>query len=212
MSTKLLDGASRKVFVGDVAASHHGDRAVRDEQLVVHAMVEPPEVGERGDKPGRQALPRAAKRIEQAHLDVRKRRQTRKHRVGARGVEIVDEQPHAHAAQRGVAQASHEQPALPGGRAKANGPGCWYYSEANFQGARAEIVGGDAAASLGEQWNDKISSLTCHPLCTLTAFDEPDQAGSQKKFTGDVRFVGDAWNDRISAVSVTCRRRTRSMN
>ena len=95
--------------------------------------------------------------------------------------------------------------------AKANGPGCWYYSEANFQGARAEIVGG-AAASLGDDWNDKISSLTCHPLCTLTAFDQPDQAGTQKKFSGDVRFVGDAWNDRISALSVTCRRRARSMN
>ena len=95
--------------------------------------------------------------------------------------------------------------------AKANGPGCWYYSEANFQGARAEIVGGGAAASLGNEWNDKISSLTCHPLCTLTAFDQPDQAGSQKRFTGDVRFVGDAWNDKISALSVTCRRRTRSI-
>jgi hypothetical protein len=111
-----------------------------------------------------------------------------------------------------LAPPAQAAPAEGASGAKANGPGCWYYSEANFQGARAEMVGGGAAASLGDDWNDKISSLTCHPLCTLTAFEQPGQAGSQKRFTGDVRFVGDAWNDKISALSVTCRRRTRSMN
>jgi hypothetical protein len=102
-------------------------------------------------------------------------------------------------------------PAEGGSGAKA-GQGCWYYSEANFQGTRAEIVGGGAPAALGDEWNDKISSLTCHPLCTLVAFDQADQTGTQKRFTGDVRYVGDAWNDKISAVSVTCRRRVRSIS
>lgn len=98
-----------------------------------------------------------------------------------------------------------------GSGAKAGGPGCWYYSEANFQGTRAEINGGGARASLGDDWNDKISSLTCHPLCTLTAFDQADGTGTQKKFSGDVRHVGDAWDDKISAMAVTCRRRVRSV-
>ena len=40
-----------------------------------------------------------------------KRRQAAKHRIAADRVEVVHEQAHAHAAQRGVAQAAHEQPA-----------------------------------------------------------------------------------------------------
>ena len=66
---------------------------------------------ERDGKPRHHALPRAAKRIEQPHLDVRKRCQTCKQRIGARRIQIVDEQPHPHTAQRGIPKAAHEQPA-----------------------------------------------------------------------------------------------------
>ena len=47
MSTKLARRAARKVFIGDVASSHDRDRAVGDEELVVHAVIEPAEVGDR---------------------------------------------------------------------------------------------------------------------------------------------------------------------
>ena len=98
------------------------------------------------------------------------------------------------------------EPAAKGGSAR----GCWYYGEANFQGPRAEIVEGSAATSLGADWNDRISSLTCHPLCTLTAYDGDNQSGAKKSFNGDVRAIPEAWNDKISSMSVSCRRRVRS--
>jgi hypothetical protein len=75
----------------------------------VHAVVEPPDVAERCHKPARNALPRAAERVEQPHLDMLERREAREHRIGTGRVEIVDEQPHAHPAQRGIAQAAHEK-------------------------------------------------------------------------------------------------------
>lgn len=89
--------------------------------------------------------------------------------------------------------------------------GCWYYDQAGFQGARAKIIPGDDAATLPAEWNDKISSLTCHPLCTLVAYDGENRSGSKKSFTGDVRSIPAAWNDKISSMSVTCRRRVRSV-
>ena len=95
--------------------------------------------------------------------------------------------------------------------AASNAHGCWYYGDTNFQGARAKIVGGEAMNSLDEQWNDKISSLTCHPLCSMNAYEGADQTGRQKRFSGDVRSVGAEWNDRISSMSVSCRKRMRSV-
>jgi len=89
--------------------------------------------------------------------------------------------------------------------------GCWYYDEAGFQGARAKIIVGDDASTLPAELNDKISSLTCHPLCTLVAYDGENRSGAKKSFAGDVREVPAAWNDRIGSMSVTCRRRVRSV-
>ena len=107
---EIAGSAACEVLVAYIASPHHCERAVRDEQLVVHAMIHTPEVGERSDILARYALSGAAKRIEEAHLDIRERRQALKHRIRACGVEVVDQQPHAHPAKRGVTQASHEQP------------------------------------------------------------------------------------------------------
>ena len=103
--------AAREVFVGDIAPAHDSEHAIGDEQLVVHPVIEPPEIGDRRSVFADDALSRAAKWVEQAHLDVRERRQAAKHRVPAHGVEIVHQQTHSHAAQRGIAQVAHEQPA-----------------------------------------------------------------------------------------------------
>lgn len=102
-------------------------------------------------------------------------------------------------------------PASPAGPAvnRESTHGCWYYDEAGFQGARAKIIPDDGAATLPAEWNDRISSLTCHPLCALVAYDEENRSGAKKSFKGDVRSIPEAWDDRISAMSVSCRRRVR---
>ena len=38
---EVVGRAAHEVFVGDVASAHDGDRAVGDEELVVHAVIEP---------------------------------------------------------------------------------------------------------------------------------------------------------------------------
>jgi hypothetical protein len=52
-----------------------------------------------------------SKRIEQAYLHVRERRQTAKHRVATCRVTVIHQQPHSHAAQCGVTQVTHQQAA-----------------------------------------------------------------------------------------------------
>ena len=92
-----------------------------------------------------------------------------------------------------------------------NAHGCWYYSDNGFQGARAKIVAGSDLSSLGAEFNDRVSSLTCHPLCTLVAYEGENHSGAKKSFKGDVRFVGSEWDDKISSMTVSCRRRARSI-
>ena len=74
-------------------------------------MVEPAEIGERGCVFVEKALPAAAERIEQPHLDVRECGQADEQRIAARRIEVVDEQPHAHAAQRGVTHVAQQESA-----------------------------------------------------------------------------------------------------
>jgi hypothetical protein len=105
-----------------------------------------------------------------------------------------------------AAPANAREPAAKAG----SGHGCHYYSDAGFQGQRAEITDGNSL-SLGADWTDRISSLTCHPLCTLNAYDGENQSGAKKSFSGDVRSIPEAWNDKISSMTVTCRRRVRSV-
>ena len=111
--------AARKVFICDVAPSHDSDRAVGDEELVMHPVIEPPEIADRRDVFAGDALSCAAKRIEQAYLHVRERRQAAKHRVAACRVKVVHQQPHSHAAQC----ARHASCASAGGRCDRLGSG-----------------------------------------------------------------------------------------
>jgi hypothetical protein len=103
---------AQEVLVGDVAPARDRHHAVGDEHLVVHAVVQPPEVEDRrrvaAAGTGRAV---AAEGIEEAHLDVRERRQPAQQRVGVRGVEVVDEQADANAALARVAQRRQQQPA-----------------------------------------------------------------------------------------------------
>ena len=100
---------AREVFIGDVAAPHDCEHAVGDEELVMHPVIQPSEIGERRNVFAGGALSRAAKRIEQAYLHVREGRQAAKHRVTTCRVKVVHQQPHSHAAQCGVTQIAHQQ-------------------------------------------------------------------------------------------------------
>ena len=102
---EVARSAAHEVLVGDVAPAGHGDRAVGDEELVVHAVVQAREVGQRC----RETCRRGFARPQQKGLNSRtstfgNAAKRAKQPVGADGVEVVDQEAHAHAAQRRVAQ------------------------------------------------------------------------------------------------------------
>src|SRR5260221_7102372 len=103
--------ATRKVLVCDIAPAHDGDGAVGDEELVMHPVIESSKIGDRRKVFTGDALSCAAERVEQTHLHVREGCQAAKHRVAACRVKVVHQQPHSHAAQRGVTQVAHQQAA-----------------------------------------------------------------------------------------------------
>ena len=77
----------------------------------MHPVVQACEIGERRQVFANGALSCAAKRIEQAYLHIRERRQAAKHRVATCRVKVVHQQPHPHAAQCRVTQVAHQQAA-----------------------------------------------------------------------------------------------------
>ena len=101
-------GAGHEVFVGDVAPAGHRHHAVGDEQLVVHTPVHAVEVVDVVGKARQQVLPPGRKGVEQPDLDIGVGVQRQQQRVFASGVQVVEDQAHAHAAQRGVAQRAQQ--------------------------------------------------------------------------------------------------------
>ena len=86
-------------------------------------------------------------------------------------------------------------------------PGCYYYADANFSGARSSIAEGESSEWVGDNWNDRISSLSCTQGCSLVAFEHIDFGGERARYTGDIPLLGSKWNDRISSLRVRCDRR-----
>ena len=99
-----------EVVIADVAAADDRDGIVHDEQLVVHAMVDAAEVGEKTQ----QLQGAIGKRIEEADFDVRVRVQRRDDRVttSLEG-QIIDQDAHMNAPVRRADKALRKDP--PGG-------------------------------------------------------------------------------------------------
>ena len=85
--------------------------AVGDEQLVVHAVVEPLEIERHCEQPARSRSPIGDHRVEQPDLDVGGGGQAGEQVAQVAGVEIVDRQAYAHAALSCVAQRPRDRPA-----------------------------------------------------------------------------------------------------
>jgi hypothetical protein len=83
---------------------------------------------------------------------------------------------------------------------------CLYYEHQNFGGGSRGIHLGTARRYVGDDWNDRISSVSCAPGCRLKVWEHRDFAGASKSFAvgGATVYVGDDWNDRISSVKVYC--------
>jgi hypothetical protein len=82
--------------------------------------------------------------------------------------------------------------------------GCAYFENANFAGRRGELRENASAEWVGSTWNDRISSVACHPGCRLVGYVDINYGGQRRNFSGAVADLGAGWNDRISALRSIC--------
>lgn len=82
--------------------------------------------------------------------------------------------------------------------------GCVYYEHRDFQGASFSVQGSTASNYIGDQWNDRISSIACSPGCSVTVWEHANYGGQAWRVGGSVPWVGQYWNDRISAFDQRC--------
>ncbi len=83
---------------------------------------------------------------------------------------------------------------------------CVYFGDADFRGPQGVATDGEDVPWIGQNWNDRISSVRCDRRCSLIVYEHANFAGRSERFPGEVRYVGDGWNDRISALRVSCDR------
>jgi hypothetical protein len=85
---------------------------------------------------------------------------------------------------------------------------CVAYEHSDFQGEALRFRRGEEIASIGQAWNDRISSIRCRPNCNLEAFEHVNFQGARIEFAGEASRVPLGWNDRISALRVNCSSRS----
>jgi hypothetical protein len=81
---------------------------------------------------------------------------------------------------------------------------CAAYENENFGGRRLVARDGAAMEYVGRAWNDRISSVACAPGCRLIAYHTIVFGGARANFAGARPTLGPVWNDRISALRMSC--------
>ena len=86
-------------------------------------------------------------------------------------------------------------------------PAAQLFVDRDYTGAYAELEEGDYNIQhLSERdsvGNDTVSSLQVTAGYRVTVYTEADFGGDSTTFTADTPYVGDAFNDKISSVSVS---------
>jgi len=101
---------------------------------------------------------------------------------------------------------------LAAAEAHASWPICGFLHEHSNYGEPTYMASVGANVSyFGESFNDKASSLTVTPDCTLELWEDSDYRWSSLTFNGGsagffLPWIGESWNDRVSSFKCTCAR------
>jgi hypothetical protein len=88
------------------------------------------------------------------------------------------------------------------GRPTVPRDGACFYRDQNYRGEYFCTDAGRDIAVLPEGMNDEITSIRTFGHVQVTIYKEGRFRGRSTELRGDVRNVGDDWNDRISSVRV----------
>lgn len=80
--------------------------------------------------------------------------------------------------------------------------GVCFYMDADYRGEQFCVNSNESQRSLGERYNDRISSIRIFGRAEVTVYVDDNFNGSRQTFRQDVPNLRD-WNDRISSFQVT---------
>ncbi len=77
-----------------------------------------------------------------------------------------------------------------------------FFEHAKYRGKRLCANAGQADRRIGQEWNDRISSLKLRGAVSVQVCEKARFGGRCREFSRDQEFVGDRWNDKISSYRV----------
>lgn len=82
--------------------------------------------------------------------------------------------------------------------------GCTVYKYKGYIGGSKVIAAGQEISSLDRKWNNEISAAKISPGCQLSVWKDAGFEGDKRDLTGNVRFVGNHWDEVISSTKCVC--------
>jgi hypothetical protein len=79
--------------------------------------------------------------------------------------------------------------------------GACFYTDSNYGGERFCLSSNERVSSVGEHYNDRISSIRIFGRARVTVYKHTNYGGSHRTYTNDAPHLGDL-NDEITAIEV----------
>jgi hypothetical protein len=80
--------------------------------------------------------------------------------------------------------------------------GACFFRDVNFRGEYFCVRAGDSIERMPGDMNDQITSIRVFGRAEVIVYKDNRFEGRSHRYDGDVRNVGDAWNDEISSIEV----------
>jgi hypothetical protein len=100
---------------------------------------------------------------------------------------------------------SRRQSGRPIGSTTEPSDGVCFYTDANYRGERFCFASNESVQSVGDRYNDRISSIRVFGSAEVTVYTDSNFNGSRQTITQDTPRLGD-WGDRITSFQITSRR------
>lgn len=79
------------------------------------------------------------------------------------------------------------------------------YEHDNYSGASMVVSGANSHNGfIGSWWNDRVTSVTLEPGCSITLFEHANFGGASYTLSGSSGNLGSLWNDQISSYKCDC--------
>lgn len=79
------------------------------------------------------------------------------------------------------------------------------YEHDNYAGASLTVSDANCHnGNIGGWWNDRVTSISVEPGCSITVFEHDNFGGASYTLYGSTSNLGNLWNDQITSYKCDC--------